>query len=153
MENKISWQALEFKKKEKTIDWYWAVIIITLSIAVIAFLLHNTLFGLLIIISALSLLLFSSHEPKSIKICIDKRGVVVEKEMYPFATLDAFWIDITNEDEPKMILKSKKKILPLIILPVEEHHHLDLRDFLLKYLPETEMHEPASHKIMDKLGF
>ena len=61
--------------------------------------------------------------------------------------------DIMNENEPKMILRSKKKILPLIVFPIEGMHHLDVRDFLLKYLPEVEMHEPVSHKIMEVLGF
>ena len=152
MENKISWQALEYKKKEKTVDWYWAVAIIALSISIISFFLHDTLFALLIIVATLSLLLFSSKEPEIVKISVDKRGITVEKEMYPFATLDAFWVDILDENEPKMIVKSKKKILPLVIIPIEEHHHLDVRDFLLKYLPEVEMHEPVSHKIMEKLG-
>ena len=153
MDNKISWRALEYKRKEKTTDWYWAVIIITLSIAIISFFLHDTLFGLLIIVATISLLLFSSKEPKTVTISIDKRGIVIEKDMYPFATLEAFWVDILDENEPKMIVRSKKKILPLVIIPIEEHHHLDIRDFLLKYLPEQEMHEPVSHKIMEKLGF
>lgn len=153
MDNKISWQTLEYKKKEKTADWYWAVIILTLSIVTIAFFLHDTLFALLIIVAVFSLLLFSFKDPKVISINIDQRGVIVEKEMYPFATLDAFWIDIMDEKEPKMILRSKKKILPLIIFPIEGEHHLNVRDFLLKYLPEVEMHEPVSHKIMEKLGF
>jgi hypothetical protein len=153
MENKISWQVLEYKRKEKTTDWYWAVIIITLSIVIISFFLHDTLFALLIIVATVSLLLFSFKEPKIISINIDRRGITVEKEMYPFATLEAFWVDILDEDEPKMILRSKKKVLPLIIFPIEEQHHLDVRDFLLKYLPEVEMYEPVSHKIMEKLGF
>jgi len=44
-------------------------------------------------------------------------------------------------------------MLPLIIIPIEGQHHLDIREFLLKYLPEKELHEPFSQKIMEKLGF
>jgi len=157
MENKISngisWHALEYKKKEKTADWYWAVIIIALSISILSFFLHDVLFGLLIIIATAALLIFSSRNPEIVEVSVDKRGIIVEKEMYPFATLEAFWVDIMDENEPKMILRSKKKILPLIIIPIEGHHHLDVRDFLLKYLPEQEMYEPVFHKIMEGLGF
>ncbi|MCX6717832.1 MAG: hypothetical protein NTU76_04130 [Candidatus Taylorbacteria bacterium] len=144
MNEKISWKALEYKKKIRTADWYWAVIIIALSIIVISVILHNTLFAILIFISIFSLLIFSFKDPE---------GIIVNKDMYPFSSLESFWIDITDEKEPKILLKSKKVIMPFIIIPIEEYHHLDIREFLLRYLEEKEMNEPISHKIMDKLGF
>ena len=153
MENKISWRALEYKRKEKTADWYWAVILIALAIVVISFILHDALFAILIIISTAILLSFSLVAPKTVKISMDQKGIIVEKEMYPFATLESFWVESVNEENQKIILKSKKVIMPLIIIPLEEYHHLDVREFLLKYLPEVEMHEPLSQLIMEKLGF
>ena len=153
MQNKVSWKSLEYKKKEKTADWYWAVIIIALSIAVIAFILEDGFFAILIIIAVGTLLMFSTQDPKIIDISLDQRGLIIDKEMYPYATLEDFWVDITEEHSPKILFKSKKLIMPLIIVPLDEYHHLDIRDFLLQYLPEKEMHEPTSHKIMEKLGF
>jgi hypothetical protein len=153
MNEKISWKALEYKKKIKTVDWYWAVIIIALSAIVISIILHNTLFAILIFISIFSLLIFSFKDPEMFEISIDERGIVVNKDMYPFSSLESFWVDITDEKEPKILLKSKKVIMPFIIIPIEEYHHLDIREFLLRYLEEKEINEPISHKIMDKLGF
>ena len=153
MENKISWRALEYKRKEKTADWYWAVIIITLAIVVISFMLHDALFAILIIISTGILLSFSIIEPKIINISINQKGITVEKEMYPFATLQSFWVESTDENNQKILFKSKKIIMPLIVVPLEEYHHLDVREFLLQYLPEVEMHEPLSQIIMERLGF
>jgi len=153
MENKISWKALEYKRKEKTADWYWAVILIALAMIVTSFIVHNVLFAILIIISTAILMSFSIIAPKMVQISINQKGVTIEKEMYPFATLDAFWVESTDEDNQKILLKSKKLIMPLIAIPLEEHHHLDVREFLLQYLPEVEMHEPLSQKIMEKLGF
>jgi hypothetical protein len=153
MQNKVSWKSLEYKKKEKTADWYWAVIIIALSIAVIAFILEDGFFAILIIIAVGTLLMFSTQDPKIIDVSLDQRGLIIDKEMYPYATLEDFWVDITEEHSPKILFKSKKLIMPLIIVPLDEYHHLDIRDFLLQYLPEKEMHEPTSHKIMEKLGF
>lgn len=153
MENKISWKALEYKRTEKNADWYWAVILISLAIVVISFILHNILFAILIIISTAILISFSVTEPKTITISVNQKGIVVEKDMYPFATLDAFWVEGNDENNQKILLRSKKLIMPLIAIPLEEHHHLDVREFLLQYLPEVEMHEPLSQKIMEKLGF
>ena len=153
MEHKISWKALEYKIKEKTADWYWAVILISLAMVVASFLIHNALFAILIIISTAILMSFSMTAPKTISISINQKGLIVGKEMYPFATLDAFWVESADSEDQKILLKSKKLIMPLIAIPLEEHRHLDVREFLLSYLPEVEMHEPLSQKIMEKLGF
>jgi hypothetical protein len=153
MENKISWKALEYKRKEKTTDWYWAVILISLAIVVISFMIHNVLFAVLIIISTIILMSFSIIAPKMVEISINQKGITAGKEIYPFATLESFWVENIDKDNQKILLKSKKLIMPLIAIPLEEYHHLDVREFLLQYLPEAEMHEPLSQKIMEKLGF
>ncbi|MFA6340864.1 MAG: hypothetical protein WCX27_01310 [Candidatus Paceibacterota bacterium] len=153
MGNTISWKAFEYKQKEKTADWYWAVIIIALSIVVISFMLHDGLFAILMIIGVTILLFFSSKEPRVIEISIDPRGIVVGKDKYPFATLEDFWVDISDDENHKILLRSKKHMIPLIVVPLEEYHHLDVRDVLLQYLPEKEIQEPVSRKIMEKLGF
>lgn len=153
MQNKISWKALEYKRKEKTADWYWAVIIIAISITVIAFIVRDGLFAIFIILATATLLVFSIKEPKWVDISIDQRGFTVGDDTYPFATLNEFWVDISEKNNEKIILRSKKSIMPLIVIPIEEHHHLDVREFLLKYLPEKELHEPLSQKIMEGLGF
>jgi hypothetical protein len=153
MENKISWKALEYKRKEKTADWYWAVILISLAMVVTSFILHNALFAILIIISTGILMSFSMTAPRTMQISINQKGLMVGKEMYPFASLDAFWVESVDGEDQKIILRSKKLIMPLIVIPLEEHHHLDVREFLLQYLTEEEMHEPLAQKIMEKLGF
>src|ERR1035437_3915702 len=98
MENKISWKALEYKRKEKTADWYWAVILISLSIIIISFLTKNALFAVLVIISTSILLFISVTAPRLIHISINQKGVTVDKELYPFVTLDSFWVESKNED-------------------------------------------------------
>jgi len=153
MENKISWKALEYKRKEKTADWYWAVIIISLAIVILSFISHNVFFAVLIIISVIILLLFSLIPPRLIDISINQKGITVGKEMYPFITLHSFWVDGKNDKNQKILIKSRKLVMPIIVIPLEEHHHLDVRDFLLKYIPEEEMHERLSNIIMEKLGF
>lgn len=150
---KINWKALEYKKREKTADWYWAVGIIVLCLIIISIILKNYSFVALLIVAAVTIFIFSTKNPDILDITIDKRGLVVNKNMYPFATLEAFWVDISEEDDHKLIIRSKKTFMTLIIIPIDEINHLDVRDFLLKFLPEIEMHEPTIYKIMDRLGF
>lgn len=153
MENKISWKALEYKQKEKTADWYWAVIIIAIAIVVISIFIQNILFAVLVVISTYILLSFSINTPRTIDVSINQKGITVDKDMYPFVTLESFWVDVSDTENQKILLKSQKIMMPLITIPLEEKDHLDVREFLLQYLKEEEMHEPVSKKIMDKLGF
>lgn len=149
----ISWHALEYKKREKTADWYWAVGIIAISIAVISIFMHNILFAILIIIAVSTLVMFAVREPKIIHIELSDKGVRLDKQLYPYVSLEAFWVDASEEKEERIILKSKKTVMPLIIVPIEEYNHEDVRSFLLGKLTEKEMHEPLSQKVMERLGF
>ena len=106
MEHKISWKALEYKRKEKTADWYWAVVLISLAMVMASFILHNALFAILIIISTGILMSFSMTAPKTVSISINQKGLTVGKEMYPFATLDAFWVESTDGEDQKILLKN-----------------------------------------------
>ncbi len=153
MNDQIIWHTLEYKKKEKTADWYWAVIIIAISIVVISIIVHNILFAVLVVLAVTTLLIFSNREPMVIEVEINDKGVRVVKELYPFTSLEAFWIDTLDEDEPKIILRSKKVVMPLIVIPIDEYNHEDIRLVLLNKLEEKELHEPFSQKVMAKLGF
>ena len=153
MENKIIWHALEYKKKEKTADWYWAVGIISICIAAIAIFLHDTLFAVFIILAVVVLLMFSRREPKVMEVELSERGIKIDKQNFHYSTLEFFWVETMDEKEPKIILRSKKTMMPLIVIPIEEYSHEDIRNFLLEKLAEKEMHEPLSQKVMEKLGF
>jgi len=151
--DKLSWKALEYKQTDKTADWYWAVGIIAIASVVTSIIVGDGLFAIFIVIAVLTLLMFSIRKPLLVDVTIDRRGITVGSEKYPFATLEHFWVDITKPDDEKIILKSKKMLMPIVVIPINDHDHLAVRDLLLKFLPEQELREPASHKVMEKLGF
>jgi hypothetical protein len=153
MEKQIfKWNTLEYKEKNRSVDWYWAVGIITIAIVVIAIFLQNFLFAVLILISVGTLMMFAIRSPKVMECTVNERGIILEKYLHPYSELEAFWIS-NSESEPKLILKSKKQIMPLTIISIEEVDPSELRVYMLNFLDEKEMEEPLPHKIMDFLGF
>jgi hypothetical protein len=48
---------------------------------------------------------------------------------------------------------SKKLLMPFIHLPVEEVDIDDVRNYLLQYLHEEELHESFLEKILEYFGF
>lgn len=150
----IRWNAFEYEHTEKGSDWFWALGIITISAAGAAFALGNILFGILILVGAFSLALFANRHPDLIQFEINERGVVIGDTLYPYTTLDSFWIEDTVQTAiPKIIIKSKKVLMPYIIIPFEHNDSTSIHDYLSEYIKEEEHNEPLSHKILEYFGF
>jgi hypothetical protein len=153
MENSsLKWSAPEYHHYERSTDWFWAVGIIAVSIAILSFFFNNALFGILILLSAGILIFYVLRAPDEVQYEINQRGVMVNNDLYPYLTLEAFWLE-TRAGEPKIILKSKKAIQPFIIIPVHEDSVDEINTLLRGNLTEKELAEPAAHKVLEYLGF
>lgn len=149
---KISWRTIEYLHTEKNSDWYWIVAIITISIAIISIILNNVIFAILIIVSSFTLSLFASRKPEVVDVEINNLGVVVGKDHFPYRNLESFWIE-TRDSNPRILLKSKKILMPFIVVLIDETEPEKIRTFLLKYLQEEEHTEPFLEKVLLYFGF
>ena len=98
------------------------------------------------------MVIHASHEPKIISYEINDRGVVSNNVLYPFLTLESFWIP-HDEAQPKLILKSRKLMMPYIIIQIDEVDPEDVREVLLTYIAETEHQESIFVHLLERLGF
>jgi hypothetical protein len=149
---KIEWQAPEYIYKEKTPDWYRIVGIITISIAIIAIILNNIIFGILIIISASTLSLYATRKPEIIPVEINDTGIKINTTFHPFSDLESFWIE-TRDAYPRILFKSKKKISLYIVVMLGNTDSENIREMLSRHLVETEHSEPFLEKVLLYLGF
>ena len=149
---KISWQTKEYIHTEKTTDWYWIVGIITISIALISIIFGNLIFGILIIVASFTLTLFASRKPEMVEVEINQRGVLHGKTLYPYDHLDSFWIE-TREFHGRILLKSKKVLMPFVVIFLEDIEPEKIRETLLQHLPEEEHTEPLLEKLLIYFGF
>lgn len=152
---RISWMAYEHSHRQRSDDWFWGVGIVAVAIAVLAVYFGNVLFGIFILLAAFTSIMVAHREPEVIPFEINKRGVQAGKILYPFSTIESFWIiDEDESGQDKLIMKSEKTLMPLIIVPLDDNLDFEeVRDYLLQFLNEEEMDEPLSHKIMEYFGF
>ncbi len=148
----ITWETYEYVYREKTADWYWAVSIIAISIAITSILFNNVLFAILILLSFFTLMMYSKRKPSILQIRIDERGIQEGKSKMPYSNIESFWVE-DQLVEHKIILKSKNKFLPYTIIPIKDVDPDDVHSHLRQYLPEKEHNEPLAKKIMEYLGF
>lgn len=149
---KLSWHTVEHHHTEKNTDWYWIVGIVSISIAIIAIIMNNIIFAILIIVSAFTLSLFASVKPKIMEVTLDRSGITMGQTRYPYANIQSFWVE-TREHTPKLILKSKKVFMPFITAFIEDVDPDEVRHHLLQHLQEEEHVEPFLEKLMIYLGF
>lgn len=152
---KITWQAYDHIKEERSSDWYWIVGIVSVSIAILAIFFNNILFALIVILGAFVSIILSHTKPKILNYEINRRGVKIGDILYTYGNLETFYvIDEDGYDRDRILLKSKKMFMPLIVIPIGENADPDsIRDFLIEYLDEEEMYEPMSDRIANWLGF
>lgn len=146
----IIWEALEHEHRPKTTDWYWALGIIAFGGATTALIAGNTLFALLILIGAFTMMLLATKHPTLTRFEINNRGVIIKKTLYPYSSLHSYGIPHEN---PLLILRSKKTFVPFIIIPLGDIHPSEIEDVLHGHLPREEHEEPFAHKILEYFGF
>lgn len=148
----IEWEAHEYTHIEKSVDWFWAVGLIAVTLAIIAIILNNILFAVLIVIGTGALLLFSVRRPRIIDFAITKRGIQIDGQLFPYSTLESFWVEDRLFND-KLLIKSQKPMMPLLTLPIDGFDPDEMRETMSQFLPEEEHEDSFSHHMMEWLGF
>ncbi len=148
----ITWTAPEHLYTEKKTDWYWSVGIITLALAAVAFIFGNVVTGIFVVVAAVALVLHASRPARIITYEINDRGIIANNVLYPFLTLDSFWIP-HDEFPSKLIIKSRKLFMPYIVFYIDEVDPEDVREVMLTYIAETMHHEPVLKHLLERFGF
>ena len=149
---KLEWSAPEYEEKERTRDWFWAlgVIIVTASLASIIF--GNYFFAVLIVLGGVLLGFFAIRKPEMVTYEINDKGLKVRTRIYPYENIKSFWVMV--EKKPTLFIKSERVFMPIISMPIDGATADDIRAIMLaQNIPEEEMREHVSEKIMEVLGF
>jgi hypothetical protein len=153
-EDHIEWTALEFTEHERSSDWYWILGIITVIGALLSILLGNFLFGIFILIGGIVIGIFASKRPDTLYCAIDGRGIYVNEEMYPYKSIESFWVSDRDPENPKLLLKLDRVFSFHVIIPLGDEVDPDIiADTLGEFIEEEEQDEGPAERIMEWLKF
>lgn len=148
----IRWTADEYAVKRRGRDWYWALGIVAVAAAITAIIIGNFLFAAVIVIGSLVLMLYARRVPVAFQFEINGKGIVIGDRLYPFRTLESFWIP--EEGAPRIIVHSKRLLVPQIVIPLSDEVSIDeVHAALQKSLEEEEHTEPLSERLGEWFGF
>jgi hypothetical protein len=149
----VYWEAPEHRHFEKTADWYWILGIIAVAASIASIIFGNVLFGIVILLGATVMMLYGHKEPRVIGFEVSPRGVRVENDLYPYSTLESFYIDEESPYGPQLLVKPQRLFSQLLIMPLPEEQLEAIETILESRLPEEHLEEPLSHQILEYFGF
>ena len=159
MEEKIIWSALEYEEKERHPDWFWALGVIVVAISITAIIYGNYFFAILIIIGGFLLGFFAIKKPDVVFYELNEKGLKIRDRIYLYEKIKAFWVQKPLSDDGKIMqlalfIKSQRLLVPIFSVPIEEDSVVKIHNLMLAHdVPEEEMKEHPSEKIMEALGF
>jgi len=149
----FEWEAPEFEKKEKTKSWFILPAIIAIIFGIIALITDNVLFLIFIILAFGVFYIYANKEPRILKFKINERGVEIDNRLYDFDALRSFWVFYNPPEEKEISFRSKKTFFPYIRIPLADQNPNEIREYLLKFLPEKKHAESLIDIWMRRVGF
>jgi hypothetical protein len=151
----ITWSAPEYTHKERSVDFFWTIGLITVIVFVLALWFHNYLFAVFILISGACLFLFTIRPPEEVIFTIESQGIHIGRDMYEWENIHGFTIKKRKRDEPyaKLLIKTSRYFLPVFTIPLPAELVDEAREALLKATTLIELDESPSMQFMEKMGF
>jgi hypothetical protein len=153
MKNYLEWTAPEFEYYHKDKSWLVMVGLIAAGLFLWALLTKNIIFALLIGLSYFATMAYGLKKPAPVKLVVTSQGIKINQTLYEFDNLKSFWIFYQPPQVREISLRSKKTIMPYIKLPLGEQNPVEVREVLLKYLPERKHKESLIDNFARSLKF
>ena len=148
----VTWEAYAHHLNDKSNDWYWVVGIVSICLAFASMLLGNILLALLVVIAAGIIMMLAYKETLLVPYAVTTRGIRIDNKLYPYSTLESYYIAEEDEEEPMLLVKSERWLLPLLTIPLPPEYLDEVEELLAARLPEEPMEEPALLKLLSAIG-
>ncbi len=150
----FTWDSMEFEYKEKTKNWYIYVGIVTLLLIVLSIIIKDYLFGVLILIGGFLMFSLSTKKPEILPVEISQHGIKIHGDMYPYTDIYSFWIGQNKRNEAILLISTNRKISSTISVNIAPQINImQIREFLLQFIKEKEIHESFTNRFIEKIGF
>lgn len=149
----ISWRAPEYIKYPTNINRLIIFAIVDFLIIFFAIITRNILMAVLFFLIGIVVYIYNQKEPKEINFAITPKGITIDQTLYPYQDLISFWINYNPPIFKELLIRHKKKLLPLIKIPLANQNPTIIRNRLLEFLPEKEEEESLIELISQILKF
>ncbi|MCX6755269.1 MAG: hypothetical protein NT068_01865 [Candidatus Nomurabacteria bacterium] len=147
---KISWSAWEYEEKERSRDWFWALGIIIVAGSITAIILNDYFFAILLVLGGISLGFFATRKPELITYDLEETGFKIKNQLYLYKDIKSFFV--RDDHNPALFIKTNRIFMPIIVTYLHDVSRDEVKEiFLANNVPEEEMKEHFSEKVLERL--
>ncbi|MCX6755802.1 MAG: hypothetical protein NTX85_00455 [Candidatus Nomurabacteria bacterium] len=147
----ISWTSPEYIQKEKSIDWFWTIGLVSLMGFCIAIYFGNYLFAVLILVSGGIFFLLQIHTPRDVECEINNEVIKIGNINYQIKSIKYF--DIKNNEIPTLLIYTSDRFMPIKSIQIQKESSKEIEKELIKFVEKKEIQESHAVKFMETLGF
>lgn len=146
----VSWQAQEYIIRDHTVGWYVGLVIVTLALSALAIWLQGWTFLALIILSAITIIIYINRPPRTIKYHIDSKGIKEGATLHKYEDFRAFGI-LKEGEHYSAVLIPKKRLGLQVKIYFPEGSGEPIVDQLGNHLPMEEVKLDLLDKLVNLL--
>ncbi len=146
----VSWQGEEYVVKSHNIGWYFGLAVITIGLSALAVVFKGWTFLALIIISVITILVYSLRPPRKIHYTLNNQGLTEEKTLHKYDEFRAFGI-LKEGEHYSAVLIPKKRFGLQVKVYFPERNGEAIVDQLGNHLPMEEVKLDFLDKIVNFL--
>jgi hypothetical protein len=149
----LVWEASEYVHHVKSAAWYlgYAAIMAAL-LAVAYFLTQSWTFMVLVVVMAITVAVFASRPPRTLRYALSDVGIQIEDAVYYYSDFRAFGI-IADGALFSVMLIPTKRFMPAVSMYFAQDDGEDIVDILSARLPMEDLHLDAVDHLIRRLRF
>lgn len=148
----LAWVAPEFEKQDKSRRWYLVVFIFLAAIALYAIFQNWPIMAITFIMIGVTGYLMINRHPRDIIFRITHDGIITGNQIYEFNNMQSFWIFYDPPYEKILSIHLKGSFVPYLHIPVSAEDPVQIREVLMKFIPEIKQEKNLTDTVERILG-
>ena len=148
----VNWEATEYLQRSKNGKWYVGMALVTLALVALSMFLQWWTFTALIILSMISLVLYSVRPPRTLHYSLSSKGISEGNNLYNFEDFKSFGV-LQDEKNFAIVLTPRKRFSPRVTIYFPEGKGEEIVDGFGGRLPMEEVRLDFLDKLVKFLRF
>ncbi|MDD9867854.1 MAG: hypothetical protein OXU73_00785 [Candidatus Campbellbacteria bacterium] len=129
----ICWNAYEFQYRKKSKDRPIIVMIVSITIAVVAFIYDNILFAIIAILGGIFIKVLSSRKPDFCEFRLNEKGAIARDTVYKIETINGYNIVKRSEAETQLVFTTTETIGGTAHFPIRKRDVEAIEEYFSYY--------------------
>ncbi|KND46860.1 MAG: hypothetical protein AB199_00295 [Parcubacteria bacterium C7867-004] len=149
----FEWEATEYAFEQKGADWYWALGIIAVAIAITSILFGNVILALLVLAASGTLAIAVAKHPRTHLFRVTDEGVMIDENLYTYEHILSFSIlEYLDPAFPTALsIKTSRIFAPHLLIPIVGPDPMEVYEFFVRHVEEGKHDESLVDRIIELL--